>query len=109
MLNTLFSPDGITVWAGGTNLYQYNGSFWERSTIPIQGGTVTALYFIDSMNGGACGNNGATGFIISYDGSVWQEETVQITDKELQGICIFQNGEGWAVGQSGTILHKTEN
>lgn len=106
---TLSSPNNTTVWGGGTNLYYYNGFFWESGNLPVQGGILSAIYFIDSVNGIACGRNGATGFIISYDGDEWWEETVQITDKELQGICIFSNGEGWAVGYDGTILCRTGN
>jgi hypothetical protein len=106
---TLFSLDGIIIWAGGTNLYCYNGTYWERSALPIQGGTITALHFIDLVSGVACGNNGTGGFILSYDGEVWREETVQSTNRELYGVCVFSSGEGWAVGNGGTVLFRAGN
>lgn len=107
-INSLYSPDGSSIWAAGTHLFYYDGVVWEMKELPSSIGTdceVKAIYFSTPNDGVACGIKGENGFVISYNGVEWKEESIQ-KDIPLYGINRFSNGEGWAVGYRGAILHS---
>jgi len=105
------SPNGSSLWAGGTKLFVYNGGQWIVNPLPDSlpsNSAIMDMDFASLSEGIACGEGSGKGFVIGYNGSEWQKESVQ-GDIPLRGICIFSDGEGWAVGKGGKILHRKKN
>lgn len=79
------------------------GDTWSSTTTDFN---VTAVDFISSSTGFACGSGGAI-YKTTDGGSIWVLLTTP-TNAFLQDIFFISDTEGWACGYSGIILHTID-
>lgn len=88
---------------GGSIIRHYTNGAWVGDQFRPSGG-YNAIYFVDSQNGWAVGDNGI--IIHTEDGQNWV--TQQTNSAYILTDVFFMNTqEGWAVGTGGGIFHTT--
>lgn len=104
-INSVFSIDGVSVWAVGNlgNIFKSTdaGATWSTVT----SGTTSHLQsvrFSDSQNGVIVGNLGFT-LKTTNGGSTWTR-TMQMTDKNLMSAALIDGSTTLLCGGSGTVI-----
>lgn len=65
------------------------------------------LWFVDSLNGWACGDSGII-LNTSNGGKDWDQQNSTVTTR-LEDIFFWDLHKGWIAGESGTIIHTTNS
>ncbi|MCA0389024.1 MAG: T9SS type A sorting domain-containing protein [Bacteroidetes bacterium] len=104
-INSVFSIDGVNVWAVGNfgNIFKSPdaGANWS----PVTSGTTSHLQsvrFSDSQNGIIVGNLGFT--LKTTNGGLTWTGTMQMTDKNLMSAALIDGSTTLLCGGNGTVL-----
>jgi photosystem II stability/assembly factor-like uncharacterized protein len=95
------SPGGGSPNAGGAPLIMhYDGTSWQRVSLPFTGYGLSAVDMVSPTEGWAVGD----GPTLHYSGGVWSEVPLP-GQVHLNGVAMISHTEGWAVGDGGIIMH----
>jgi len=97
----------IAVGERGHIIYSSDGVNWQQAKVPVQV-TLTAVYFIDEMNGWAVGHD-ATILSSKDGGTSWQvQQYLPQVEKPLLDILFFDANNGVAIGAYG-LFYRTKD
>lgn len=97
----------VAVGERGHILVSNDGVQWQQAEVPVQA-TLTAVYFIDEMNGWAVGHD-ATILATTDGGMTWQiQQHLPQVEKPLLDVLFFDQNKGIAVGAYG-LFYRTDN
>jgi photosystem II stability/assembly factor-like uncharacterized protein len=97
----------VAVGERGHILLSNDGVQWQQAEVPVQV-TLTAVYFINEMNGWAVGHD-ATILASTDGGMTWQiQQHLPQVEKPLLDVLFFDQNKGIAIGAYG-LFYRTDN
>jgi photosystem II stability/assembly factor-like uncharacterized protein len=97
----------VAVGERGHILVSTDGVQWQQAEVPVQV-TLTAVYFVNEMNGWAVGHDAT--ILASIDGGMtWKiQQHLPQVEKPLLDVLFFDQSNGIAVGAYG-LFYRTDN